>query len=304
MQTNNALYAVAVEHVIQNNIQPLYSLDSQILREKGYVVSKIEIDDDLPNTPVETGFVENTEIPKASTNLLSYCISLDIYPVVYEGENEGKLIRHVVPRKGKEDQISSYGSNQTFFPHVDNPDLRLREEEQFNNVGTYVPDTLTLLCLRQQEGVATSIVLLDDVLADLTEEEKEQLQESVFTIARPASFEGSSACANVPLLRKLSDGSYVSRFDFHNISTSSKIHQPILEKFKKSAIDENKWISLYLEPGQAVTFDNQKTLHTRNGFKAKFDGKDRWLLRVFGSYEKPQQDYFVSSDCHHHLKTA
>ncbi|STO62117.1 hypothetical protein [Haemophilus aegyptius] len=82
--------------------------------------------------------------------MVSYCLSLGVYPVVYEGENEGKLLRHVVPKQGLENQISSYGSNETFFHHVDNPDLRLREEDMFNDVPTYIPDTLTLLCLKQQ----------------------------------------------------------------------------------------------------------------------------------------------------------
>lgn len=225
-----------------------------------------------------------------------------MYPVVYEGENEGKLLRHVVPRKGLEDQISSYGSNETFFPHVDNPDLRLREENAFNQIKTYIPDSLTLLCLRQQKGVATSIVLLSEVLDDLTDNDKKLLQEPVFNIKRPASFVGKSVTENVPLIMKCEDGSYISRFDYHNIETKSTIHQPILEKFRQSAIDQNKWISLYLKPGQMVTFDNQKTLHTRNGFKANFDGNDRWLIRLFGSYNIPANECFVSLDCNHHLK--
>lgn len=179
----------------------------------------------------------------------------------------------------------------------------MRKEHQFSNVPTYIPDSLTLLCLRQQKGVATSIVLLADVLADLTEEDKALLEEPAFSIKRPASFSGASISVNVPLIMKCSDGSYISRFDYHNVETSSPKHQPVLEKFRQSAIDQNKWISLYLEPGQVVTFDNQKTLHTRNGFKANFDGNDRWLIRLFGTYEKPTSEYFVSTECNHHLKT-
>lgn len=81
-----------------------------------------------------------------------------MYPVVYQGENDGRLIRHVVPRVGLETQISFYGSSLDFYPHVDNPDLRLRGEDGFRSP---VPDTLSLLCLRQQDNVATSILKLD-----------------------------------------------------------------------------------------------------------------------------------------------
>lgn len=303
MQTNNELYQLALSKIKSNGLVLKNQSDAQKLRSIGYVVSKIDIDSDLPPTPTLTGFVENKEIELSALNLVSYCLSLGIYPVVYEGENEGKLLRHVVPKQGLENQISSYGSNETFFPHVDNPDLRLREEDMFNDVPTYIPDTLTLLCLKQQEGVATSILLLSDVLKDLVEEEISLLEERKFIIKRPASFSGETEVRDVPLLMKGKDGSYISRFDYHNIDTESPKHKVVLEKFKKSAIDQDKWISLYLRPGEIVTFDNQKTLHTRNGFKAKFDGNDRWLIRLFGTYDKPLKEYFVSSECNHHLRT-
>lgn len=157
---------------------------------------------------------------------------------------------------------------------------------------------------KQQKGVATSILLLSDVLADLSENDKKLLEDPVFRIKRPASFAGNSSCDNLPLLSRDVDGDYISRFDYHNVETESTQHSQALESFKKSVLDQNKWISLYLEPGQAVTFDNQKTLHTRNGFKANFDGNDRWLLRVFGLYNKPTAAMLLSPECNHHLKTV
>lgn len=303
MQTNNTLYELALKNAQLLSLDEHYAQDKQKLLKNGYTISLIKIDDVLPDTPTKTAFVENDEIPTTALNLISYCVALGIYPVVYQGENEGKLIRHVVPKQGSENQISLYGSNETFFPHVDNPDLRLRSENQFNNISTYIPDTLTLLCLRKHEGVATSILLLKDVLADFSEEEIRLLQDPVFNINRPASFADQSTNKNLPLIMKADDGDYISRFDYHNVSTESEKHFTLLKKFQVSSIDKSKWISLFLEPGQAVTFDNQKVLHTRNGFKARFDGKDRWLLRVFGTYEKPSSEQLVSPVCNHHLRT-
>ena len=269
------------------------------------MISEIEIDSSLPPTPVENGFLSAESLFSSSINLLGYISALNLYPVVYQGENDGQLIRHVVPKKGLETEISSYGSHQTFFPHADNPDLRLRGEKNYPSLfcQTPVPDTLTLLCLRQHENVATSILLLDDVLSDLSAEELHLLQEPQFTISRPASFQDGHLLHHLPVLVRQEDGVYHSRFDYHNVSSSSPQHESALNRFKSLALDEKKWKALYLRPGQAVTFNNQRTLHTRNGFQPRFDGKDRWLLRVFGLYQPPQSSYLFSASCNHHLKT-
>lgn len=274
--------------------------DRKKLKGGGFIVSELEIDENLPQTPIETGFVENSIIPKSSINLLGYVYSLGLFPVVYQGENNGRLIRHVVPRIGLEHQISSYGSSLSFYPHLDNPDLRLRGEV---NARSPVPDTLSLLCLRQQDDVATSLLRLDDILDDLTEDEIKILEEAEFTVDRPASFVEKESIEGLPLLCKNGDGLYVSRFDYHNVRTNSFRHNEVLSKFKKSSLNPKKWISLCLKPGQVVTFDNQRMLHTRNGFKPKFDGTDRWLLRVFGLFEQCSDDYLVDDICKHHLHT-
>ena len=72
-----------------------------------------------------------------------------------------------------------------------------------------VPDTLSLLCLRQQDNVATSILKLDDVLDELSGEEIKLLEEAEFTVNRPASFEKQESIDKLPLLRKGENGLYV-----------------------------------------------------------------------------------------------
>ncbi|UOO82032.1 TauD/TfdA family dioxygenase [Uruburuella testudinis] len=141
------------------------------------------------------------------------------------------------------------------------------------------------------------------MLSDLTAEDLQLLQEPYYTITRPASFQESQSLNRLPLLVRQSNGSYHSRFDYHHVSSFSPRHEAALMHFRKQALNKDKWKDLYLKPGQAVTFNNQTTLHTRNGFRPKFDGQDRWLLRVFGLYERPQQQYLLSPVCNHPLKT-
>ncbi|UOO82033.1 hypothetical protein LVJ83_00710 [Uruburuella testudinis] len=134
---NNILYQAAQEHANLHRYGDRYQTDALTLKNNAFVVSDIEIDSALPKTLVDIGFLPTELIPTASINLLAYITALGLYPVVYQGENEGRLIRHVVPKKGLENEISSYGSSKTFYPHVDNPDLKLRGENSYPPISIY-----------------------------------------------------------------------------------------------------------------------------------------------------------------------
>lgn len=57
---------------------------------------------------------------------------------------------------------------------------------------------------------------------------------------------------------------------------------------------------ILLQPGDMLIFKNQQTLHARDGFTPRYDGRDRWMLRVFGVNDParvmpldPHQPYIV-----------
>lgn len=83
---------------------------------------------DLPPTPTLTAFIDESLLSDPLQGLFGHLADFGLYPVVYQGENDGRLVRNVVPRQGMENKISSYGSKYSFLPHVDNPDLCLRSE--------------------------------------------------------------------------------------------------------------------------------------------------------------------------------
>ncbi len=77
-----------------------------------------------------------------------------------------------------------------------------------------------------------------------------------------------------------------------------------LEKMRFITLEHDLWFNVPLEPGDAVTFLNQRTMHTRNAFEPRFDGTDRWLLRIFAMKRRPTDTQLVdSSVCLHHLRT-
>lgn len=149
------------------------------LQEKCYVIWDLPCFDihSLPKTPVNPLYInliepENKLLYGA---LLAAHFELDIWPAVYEGENEGHLIRHVCPMVTQENAISSYGEKYDFYPHVDNSDL-LISDESINPEGGNSADMLTLLCLRKETGISTSLLLVDGMINGLNIETIEILQ--------------------------------------------------------------------------------------------------------------------------------
>lgn len=268
----------------------------------GFLISQLRIDEILPDTPTKEAYLPDSQIPIASQSILRFLDKINIFPVVYEGENDGKLIRHVVPKSSNSDVVSSHGSLLSFLPHVDNPDLKLRYED-YHWIQTPCPDTLSLFCLRNQPNVYTSLIKLDDVLHDLSSKTIQILKSSKFDVSRPASFgRNQLATRELPLIVENCNGEIISRFDYHNVRGSDELSITALEEFKASVLDRSKWVHYDLKPGECITFDNQKYLHSRNNFTPLNNGRARWLLRVFGLYQKPCPDVSFQDDSHH-LKT-
>ncbi|QLH64515.1 TauD/TfdA family dioxygenase [Serratia symbiotica] len=279
----------------------------QSLLQNGYIVWKLHDFEgyQLTDTPVMPDFANYVEKHNGDLHgaLLRAHFDVGLWPVVYEGENNGHLIRHVCPLLTKADTISSQGGAHDFYPHVDNPDLRITGEAIKPRLGC-CPDTLTLLCLRDEPGVNTSILLIDEVLKRLDVETITDLKRPEFQVRRPESFENTIVIKSLPVLVK-HKGLYYSRFDWHNVSGMTKAAEHALEKLRHTTLNNELWHNVPLVPGTAVTFLNQRTLHTRNAFTPRYDGTDRWLLRVFGIFNKPLRTQLLTPEsCEHNLRTV
>ncbi|ODS22651.1 hypothetical protein AB835_13000 [Candidatus Endobugula sertula] len=228
---------------------------------------------------------------------------IGLHPVVYYGENDGQLIRNVVPHQDSVDDISSHGSKKTFGPHVDNPDLPL-----FNNYvrpSVTSPDKLSLFCVRQDPNVPTGLILLDDVLSRLDHHTIEVLMMPIFKIKRPDSFttgNKNNVIEQKPILEKDNYGNYVSRFDAHRVFSDYDVGNSAIEAFTKVSLCDDVINSFYMKPGDFLLFKNKRVLHSRRGFTPRFDGKDRWLIRVFGLYKQPHKSVLLCNEDTTHLQ--
>lgn len=243
------------------------------------ILRNCPLDKCLPPTPYR-GVQSPTQTPVACLVNLALFQLLGISPVVYEGENEGRLFRHVVPVRNSELEKSSHGSRTRFGYHVDNPDLPLTEEP-VTDVSA-CPEYLSLFGMRCDPGVKTTLVLVQPLLDRLGKEVIDVLASPRFMISRPASFCSARQTADLPLIVKAANGQWLCRFDTENTCCADATGARAIALLREVLDTREFDLGLLLLPGDFLIFKNQLVLHARDAFTARHDGVDRWLMRLFG----------------------
>jgi hypothetical protein len=243
------------------------------------IIRNLPVDRDLPPTP----YLNDPAIahcPVVHLSILGMFGCIGINPLAYEGENDDSIFRHVVPKAHAEGTTSSHGSRMHLGMHVDNPHLPLIGEP----IGALsaCPEYLSLTGLRCELGVPTRIVDVREVLRDLPDYVRYELSRPNFCIQRPESFARRDFSIKAPLVISLLEGDFLCRYNKANVKAltpAAELALGLLETTSNSPIYERR---ILLQKGDFLIFKNQKTLHARDSFSARFDGTDRWMIRVFG----------------------
>jgi Fe(II)/alpha-ketoglutarate-dependent arginine beta-hydroxylase len=201
-------------------------------------------------------------------------------------QQAGRIIHDVLPIKAHAQEQIGTGSEQTISWHTEDAFTELR--------GDYVG----LMCLRNPDRVATTICPMSSIA--LEERQIRLLSAPSFTI-RPdeshrqknASHDGESEGAEakydkidemlrnpekIAVLSGAADAPYV-RIDPYFMDREGNTEAQLAMDALIKAIDE-RIQDVVLAPGDICFIDNYRTVHGRQPFKARYDGKDRWLKRI------------------------
>lgn len=259
------------------------------------IIRGLPIDHHLPPTPYK-GYRSPDSLPLASAIHIGLYHLAGIHPIAYRNENNGLLFRHVVPAAKARNQKSSHGSTLTFGFHVDNPDLPLTPEPLKGC--SACPEFLSLMAIRSDLKVRSSVALLDSVLAGLNTGVIEHLCASEYLVARPDSFsQGKKTC--LPLLEFDNNGVAFCRYDKENITPLTPRAAAALLMLEAALESQENQISTMFQPGDLLIIRNQRTFHRREGYQPRDDGADRWLIRLFGM--KSISRMISISDDHRHV---
>lgn len=240
---------------------------------KGYfIVRALPADPNLMDTPADLASVTKTKTTFLSEFWLSAVGSLLGEPYSYVQENNGNLFHNVRPAQEKADKLSSESSKVL---------LDLHSETAFH---PFYPDFLLLYCLRSdRDKIAKTIVApLSDIRQQISPHLESILRKPVFKTGIDFSFGNVNGDkGNGPVLSILhgdfEDSLIIFDPDLME-GLTEEANQAILEL--KALFDAKKQ-GVLLEEGDLLVVDNYRAVHGRNSFRAYYDGKDRWLQRIY-----------------------
>lgn len=279
---NSGLPDNSIEKLFQESISPEKYSELKNFRNSdkfALIIRNLPSDRVLPPSPNGNAInLDNISVIKSA--ILGALECMQIYPVGYQGEDDHSIFRHVSPKLASVNKVSSYGADIALGMHMDNPHLPL-QNEPVQKISAN-PEYLSLTGVRCDVNVPTRIVETADVLSKLPAFVIDELSKPNFLIKRPASFSDESYQFTGSVLVKDKFGKTLCRYDQANVSALSKNAGIALRMFDYVAHLPELAHHILLTKGDLLVFKNQRTLHARDGFSPRFDGSDRWIIRVLG----------------------
>lgn len=189
-------------------------------------------------------------------------------PVSWSSQQDGRLITDVVPTAGMENSLISCSSLAELGWHT---------EDAFSPARA---DYIGLFSLRNPRGIPTTVTYLapgaldPDLLAVLRQPRFLIRPDDAHDPARTHASTGPvpliTGHEQAPVLRVDRDFTDVAAGDLEAAEALSAL----VDCLDASTYD------LVLRPGEVCFLDNRTVAHGRRPFRARYDGRDRWLKRV------------------------
>jgi len=226
---------------------------------------------EVPRTPADPTQAIGTRLPAAGLLSIVAAVLGDQYG--FKPELNGQLIQDIVPVAGLEETQQSVSSTAELYTHVE---LAFTDDRA---------DHLALFCLRSDhEGIAgTTLSPIEMILPHLAPGAVEVLGQYRFKTTVDMSFLrgiGRIDPIYAGPIRVFSGSADRPRIraDFAETTGTDDEAQAALDELRRAA--EKVAITIFLEPGDLLLIDNHHAFHGRTPFTARWDGRDRWLLRT------------------------
>ena len=177
----------------------------------------------------------------------------------------------MVPTKENEYNLSSESSSILLDYHT---------EAAFH---PYLPDYVLLSCLRSdhEKKARTISASSRTIISHLTHRTRSVLSKPLYKTGVDYSFGSQNGTkGNGPTLPILKGdpGDPDILYDLDLMIPLTNEAEIALTELRRVAAQVGCWT--VLKPGDLLIVDNRKAVHARSEFKARYDGKDRWILRT------------------------
>jgi len=224
------------------------------------------------------------DIPHVLLNVFGVIYYMGACSFSYDSENGGRIVRDVVAHHEAQEEYSSQGWGRELPWHMDGAFRPLTEDRlMFNLRLSPAPRWLVFGVLYDSPAVPMVFVPIDDVVEGLGKREVETLCGPSFDVCSPASFSPKTISRGVPILIRDGEGGYFTRFN----QTACKGRTLSADRALRAlaaALDATAiQYSIELKAGDVVVLDNWKSLHMRSAYTPRWDGTDRWMVRVYAT---------------------
>lgn len=294
------LRVVATPYDYKENFEPLTVKAAGVLQRELPAEVKRSIEE---VTRTDLGFIEITGTPsdpdlmptpedfsggEKKATFVSELFSMGIaglmgqkvYNFRTEGRGTGPLILNIVPVKSQLEIKGAGGVRDGFGFHME------------NSWHPQSPDSLILNGLRQDhDQVAITYAISNSTIYDyLSPEEIRVLSSHTYRISPPeVHFRAEREKGIVfsadqpylgPVIRSEATGrTFMINFNGMRSDTDDAVAETALKRIEQIA--QEKSHHARLNPDNALVINNNRAIHTRNGYIPRFDGLDRWFQRYY-----------------------
>ncbi len=248
------------------------------------ILGNLPIDDELPPTPLDGRPSKDRKTFVSEASVLGICQILG-QPIGYHDEKEGEIVQALCPVRTEVHATSSESSDIELGFHTDFNFDKDNPERPYNVLN---PDYIVLLCLKadQKHEAYTMYADARDICKKLNALELGIMREPLFQFAASYSFTRSCGEEKIwsvpsPLLSGPDEFPEVSVDLLCGARGITDEAHAILDHLRDVCKLPGVATRVCLRPGELLIIDNRKGAHARTAFTANFDGRDRWLHRVY-----------------------
>ncbi|NTY41456.1 TauD/TfdA family dioxygenase [Burkholderia diffusa] len=260
-----------------------------VLAASYFHLKDVFVPGDLPDTPqsfipVPSGVGVNA----GCAAVLAVHGFLRMETVSYGAENGGDLFVNLVPMPGQGKFPEK--SKKSMRGHTDGVSFPFNGDVDASNPRIAPsPDLVTLVGLRNPNEVPTKVMVLEHVLAELSEADKAELKKRQYSITAQATFaQGTKlllgrvhVAVDEPILKVGVEGTHV-RYS-HSSVVPTRVGGPAEKASENFEAACNKVVtSVVVRPGDVLVVSNRLCLHGRGVVGDDVGGQARWLLRTYG----------------------
>lgn len=199
----------------------------------------------------------------------------------FKDEMEGRLCHMVMPAKNSDKSYSRSTKKLGFHTEVVNGHFT----EEHPRYGQPIsPEVFGLVGLRNPSHVPTTLLQLNNILHNLSPATLNELMQPHFIAHSQSSFDRNITIENISVIQKINNEILGIRYSHSKLQALGHDAEKALSTLGDVINNSDKIEYVALNPGDVMIINNRTCLHGRSSISdtAKFDGLDRWLVRIYG----------------------